>query len=198
MATANIASIFFPIKPIAKIGEIQLHCSISETHSYRSTITDYPTEEGFYIQDNIYLNPFELSMRGIITDTPFEFPFEIGEDFFLHTRLEEALDLLLELRDKKKPFTVVTGLRVYPEMIFTSFEPVRDPDTGRKLEFTADLKQIRKAKSKIVEIPRDKTKDKKYPDKQNKGQQQPQVVPDEIAVPPREETKSRIIQLLGM
>lgn len=195
---STVTSIFFPAKSPAKIATIQLDCSVSETHSYKSTVTDYPTEEGFYIQDNVYLNPFTLTMKGIITDTPLGF---LGENMeipgnLVESPLEEALDNLLMLRDKKIVFDVVTGLKIYSNMIFTNFEPTRDLDTARSLQFTAELKQIRKASSQIIEIHNDKTNDKKFPDTQNKGTQQASKIDNQGVVPNGNQSESWLYQLL--
>jgi len=168
--TRTITSIFFPIKPIAKIGSIQLDCSVQETHSFKSDITDYTVEDGGSISDNIYLQPFRLTMEGWISDTPLQF---LGGDLgnAIQSYSEEAYDKLIDLREKKILFDVVTGLKIYPNMAFESIDVTRDKDTGKALHFTAQLKYIQKASSKIIYIHEEHTDNKSFPDTQNQGNQ---------------------------
>lgn len=172
--TKTITSILFPVKANGKIGSIQLDCSVQETHSFKSDVTDYTVEDGGSISDNIYLQPFRLTIEGIVTDTPLTMLFtgKIGDT--IQSLSEEAYDALIDLREKRILFDVVTGLMIYPNMVFESLDINRDKDTGRALHFNAQLKYIEKVSSKIIYIHEDTTNNKSFPDTQNQGNQQAQ------------------------
>lgn len=171
---STITSIFFPVKSPQKIGAISVDCVISDGFNYESVVTDYPTEEGFYIQDNIYLKPLVYQMRGIISDISLS---DVYQNLFTfsnnitNTPSENAFSQLLELRDKRIVFDVVTSLKILKNMVFTKIEPNRDKDTGKSLQFTAEFKQITKVSSQSVVIQQEKTTNKSFPDTKNKGSQ---------------------------
>ena len=68
-------------------------------------------------------------------------------------RMKNAFDHLRDLQTKRVPFTVITGLRRYTDMVVTSLTINRDGKSGRSFNFTAVLKQIRIVKSKVASIP---------------------------------------------
>lgn len=49
---------------------IQLDASIAEKHHRKSTPTKFPVENGQTISDHMILEPFDLELTGIISDTP--------------------------------------------------------------------------------------------------------------------------------
>jgi hypothetical protein len=167
---SKLTSIFFGIKAIAKIGSVQLDCSIQETHSFKSDVTDYTVEDGGKIQDHIYLEPFRITMQGIVSDSPLGF---LGGGFSdtIQSYSEDAYDKLTEMREQRILFDVVTGLKIYPNMVFETLDVNRDKDTGKALYFTSQLKQIRKAQSKVIYINGTHTNNKNFPDTQNQGNQ---------------------------
>lgn len=48
----------------------QLDVSVSEEHSRDSVPTQFPVEDGSNISDHIFISPFQLSITGVISDTP--------------------------------------------------------------------------------------------------------------------------------
>lgn len=67
-------------------------------------------------------------------------------------RMKNAFDHLRNLQSARVPFTVVTGLNVYENMVITSLTINRDNKSGRSFNFTATLKKIRIVKSQVVDI----------------------------------------------
>jgi hypothetical protein len=49
---------------------IEFEASLSESHSRKSTPTEFPIENGNVINDHVILKPFELNLNVIITDNP--------------------------------------------------------------------------------------------------------------------------------
>lgn len=54
----------------AKIGGIELDCSVNETHERSAELTKYPVEDGGNISDNVVLLPKKLTIEGLVSKTP--------------------------------------------------------------------------------------------------------------------------------
>lgn len=54
----------------AKIGAIEIDCSVEETHERSADLTRYPVEAGSTISDNVVLHPKKLTLEGVISKTP--------------------------------------------------------------------------------------------------------------------------------
>lgn len=67
-------------------------------------------------------------------------------------RMKNAFDHLRNLQSARVPFTVITGLSVYENMVLTSLTINRDNKSGRSFNFSATLKKIRIVKSQVVDI----------------------------------------------
>ncbi len=181
MADFNILAFFLRQPSKLKIASLLLDCSVDESHDYTSNITDYPQEDGFEVQDNVWLEPFKLSVKGVITDTPVAI---FAEKFgVLESRVGNAYDTLLALRDSRDGFQVLTGIKIYDDMVFTSLSIKRDTDTGFSIKIEADLKQLRKV-SATRTVDKQHTKNNSFINRKNKGSQQlqptnPDAIPDQ-------------------
>ena len=69
-----------------------------------------------------------------------------------NNRMKTAFDHLRDLQSKRVPFTVITGLKRYTNMVIVSLTINRDSKSGRSFNFTATLKQIRIVESKTIKI----------------------------------------------
>lgn len=56
--------------PVGSSTVISFDVSVSETHSRDANPTAFPLEDGRTISDHIVVAPFELTLNGLITDTP--------------------------------------------------------------------------------------------------------------------------------
>jgi len=59
---------------------------------------------------------------------------------------------LLDIRDKKNKFSIITGLKEYDNMVFTSITPVRNSSVGHALHFTAVMEQITTVSTSLVDV----------------------------------------------
>ncbi len=92
-------------------------------------------------------------MQGIISDTPITFAlidniYGLSKVFGKTSRSQDEYAKILKLRDSREPFDVVTGLRVYKNMILKNFQVNRTAQTGKSISFTAELQQIEIVKTK--------------------------------------------------
>lgn len=66
---------------------------------------------------------------------------------------KNAFDHFRDLQTKRVPFTVITGVQRYENMVLTSLTVTRDTSTGKSLRFAASCRQIRIVKNETVKIP---------------------------------------------
>jgi hypothetical protein len=106
--------------------------------------------------------PLSLTIDGVISDTPISYAVfdnvtglvSTATSFFGNSsRSKDAYDALMKLRDKREPFDVVTGLRVYKNMVFENLNVDRTAQTGNAIHFSAVLKEIVVARTKKVSPP---------------------------------------------
>jgi len=154
----SLVSFFFPNVPRGNIGGVTIDATINDSVSYNANITQYPVEDGSFISDNITIQPYTVEIRGLISDAPIFLPGITENSSFLtlnNSRVKDAYEKLLSLFIKKEPFTVVTGLDVYSNVFFTSFDISRDSNTGQALAFDAKFQQILFATPITIKIPKD-------------------------------------------
>lgn len=172
---ADPLSILFTPTPGRRvsIGAITLDATVQEAHAYSATVTDHPIEDGGFVTDHVYFNPRTVSVEGEITNSPVVFLNFLGG---LSDRRIEALDQLIELHQTRDVVTLVTGLKIYNDMVLESFNVPRNQNTGQRLQFTAEFKEVRKVASEIVGVAERKAKPG-YKDKissnKNIGRQEP-------------------------
>ncbi len=166
-----LMSLLYRIPP-TKIGSIELDASLSESHKSNAEATRHPVEKGAKITDHIRPEPEEITIEGIISNTPLnrtqqtravEF---VGRDFrseFVTSStgeapfgvpgyMEEAYAKLRDIRKNGELVTIVTQLRTYENMAMISLEIPRDAKTGDSLKFTATFSQIVIVENKVTQI----------------------------------------------
>lgn len=128
-----------------KVGSVELDVTLREDHNYSSRVTNYPVEDGAIISDHIINDPNILTLEGIVTDTPLSIL-----TFF--NRSVDAFNRLIEVHEKRELVTVVTGIKVYPNMAITLLNVPRDVTTGQSLKFTIELQNVILDTSVRIEI----------------------------------------------
>jgi len=143
----------------AKIGSISVDASISESHVTSADITENPVEEGAKITDHVQIKPKQLTMTGVISDSPINFAVVDNITGAANTifnalgktkRSIDAYNRLVDLQNTREPFTVTTGLTVYNNMILSSLQVDREATKANAIYFTATLQEIRIAKTQAI------------------------------------------------
>lgn len=167
-------------KEPGRIGSLVLDATLNDSHSYTNEITDYPIEEGANINDHIKKNPITITITGFITNSPITFLEDISQatidevaenkaknlSAISSNRISGAFSELMRIvgddsstqnisitPNNPKIVEVVTGLRVYTDMVMSKLEINRTPSDGESLRFSATFKKVKKAKSKIALVP---------------------------------------------
>lgn len=134
----------------AKIGALELDASVSESHVGTNDVTSHPIEKGAAAADHIRPNPDELTVEGVISNTPV--PRIERERPGMEARAQTAYLELLALKESGQLLTVVTKKRTYEDMAFVSLNVPQSVRTGDAVHFTAVFRKVRVVKSKTVVV----------------------------------------------
>jgi hypothetical protein len=137
------------------IAGFRIDASISERHSYQAEATEFPVESGSTISDNIRNLPIEVSIEGIVSNTPLgELATVRGEggDVTLNdgsvvpaqTPVELARAKFEGIWRARQPITIITTLDTYKNMVMTSLEIPRTASDGGAdaYRFSATFRQV--------------------------------------------------------
>ena len=136
---------------------IVVDATVSEEHVSTADLTENPVEDGAKVTDHVQLKPSQLTIEGVISDTPLGYAVigniqnlvrSVATLFGLSSRSTDAFNNLRKLQESRKPFTVITGLKRYTNMIMTDLSVPRTATTGGAIHFRAVMKEIRIVKSK--------------------------------------------------
>lgn len=158
-----------------KIDNITLDATISDNLSISNEVTSLPIEDGADVNDHIIKKPLRLTIEGVVSNSPLYS--SIGVSAFTEsfkssslgqlikntgTRVDETLDELLRIAGRVNGeiidssdipiITVVTGLKVYNNMVLSSLTIKRSKTTGDSLPFTAEFTPIHKARLNYTTI----------------------------------------------
>ena len=144
----NLFNILFRM-PQSSIGGITMDVALSETHTAQSEISENPIETGESVADHVRLMPLELEIEGIISDSPITVLGPITGIFSTITKILgntsrsiDGYNQLLTLWKTREPFVVVTGLKVYENMILTNLSVPRNAQNANAIQFTATMRQV--------------------------------------------------------
>lgn len=133
------------IQPVSVAG-IEFPAMLDETQTFTSDIPEYPVETGFVISDNVTLQPMELPLTLLLSDTPLTWRDRVRS-------MSEAESMLKELYFSRTPFTVVTPSGTFESMGITSMQIKRSSENGYNKEVSLSLKQINVTATKTTTIP---------------------------------------------
>ncbi|MBT4263802.1 MAG: hypothetical protein HOD85_06285 [Deltaproteobacteria bacterium] len=114
-----------------------------EVHEFKSLITDNPIEDGSNISDHQTLLPLTITLNGFFTDTPISKnnPF----NSLLNSSEGRGRDMwssLVAIRDQKKKFVLVTGIKAYKNLLFEELSAQRAAGDGQKVNFSAKIRNV--------------------------------------------------------
>ena len=110
---------------------------IKDTHSASSTITQFPLEDGSFVNDHTILKPKTLSIStGVMSSN----------------KPEDIYSTLIDIRDKRILMDIQTHLNLYENFLLESVEPVRDAGVGDLIMMSIKFQEVKFAKSKQMLI----------------------------------------------
>jgi hypothetical protein len=133
------------VRPARSIGGIVMDVTVEEAHTDELEITEHPVQQGASVADHAFLLPAKVSITAGASDSGGS-----GGD----RRCVEIYEALLDLQGKRDPFDLVTGKRVYRNMLIKSLSTTTDERTERVLLVTAELQEVILATVQTVAVPR--------------------------------------------
>ena len=127
-----------------KIGLIVPSVVISEKHSDTLEITEHPVEVGAAISDHAYRRPSEVVMQVGFADGGSLLDLLDTTSFGLSAGLSprEVYQNLLDLQNSRVPFDVVTGKRLYSNMLIRAMEVTTERSTENVLSAVLTLREV--------------------------------------------------------
>lgn len=108
------------------IGGVFVDVVISEEHESEMEIAEHPVEKGAKISDHAWRLPSRVTLESAIA----------GE------RAVASFQQLLDVQAAGEPFSLVTGLKVYQNMLIKRLTATRDRENARVLKFEAELQEV--------------------------------------------------------
>lgn len=116
------------------IGAIPVTIITDEDHNSELNITQNPVEFGADITDHAYVLPKTVNLRGFIAS---------GQSGFVGgTITSAAYQSLIAYQATRIPFTLITGLNFYKNMLIQSISAPRNVDNTGVLEFNVVCQQV--------------------------------------------------------
>lgn len=166
------------LRPVAVVGStlteadgsnFTFDATLNESVQDTFDVTQHPVEEGADVTDHVQKKPSTLQLQVAVTNSP------LPEQAAPAQNRDIALyDSLRVIADKREPLTVVTGLRVYLNMVISSLSTTRNPQTGQILVMDLDLTEVILTTTQTVDIPADLQR-------KRGGRQNPQAIAEGAA-----------------
>lgn len=125
------------------IGTFTAQVTLKESGADELTITQHPVEQGSPINDHAYMNPPTLTIYA-------GWPGGEGSssDYF-----KKIYSELLKLQSDRKPFDIVTGKRVYKNMLMKSLQQTTDEKTENVLMVSAQFQHVIIVNTQVSTLP---------------------------------------------
>lgn len=123
---------------------------------FENDITKHPVERGSDITDNVVNQNTALKVKGYITNSPIEGLLDSlaqnREVEDVGNRVQQAYDLLKELRNSKRPFTIITELDTFRNCVINSLYFPEESGSSNidVLEVRMEVEEIRTVSSQGV------------------------------------------------
>lgn len=151
----------------SSIGPVPLQVLLSEKHNSEVEVTSNPIETGAEVNDHAYVKPKKVEL-------------EVADG-----NAAATFNALVAFQEAREPFTLVTGFRVYENMVITEVDATRDKTHSKVLKATVRCREViivetgtaeaendskdGKDKSKSDKTSKDKANNAKTADKTNNG-----------------------------
>lgn len=124
-------------------GLVMFDAVFNTQHDLGVTITQHPVQTGASIADHAFTNPYEVSCEIGMTDVTVG----VGHDHSVNTYA-----MLVELMERKEPFTLITRLKTYRNMLVTAISSADDYTTQHALKAQIYFQRINIVKVSTVKV----------------------------------------------
>jgi hypothetical protein len=156
------------VRSQGRIGELFIDCTHLDELEFSRTVTEQPIEDGSVIADHSFANPIRIKLEGSILDDTLDFVGGIKSGIELFSgnvfknlaqkfkgksqKILTAYEVLRNMAEANSTatFDVVNYYDVFKDMAIEKITIPKDTQTGERLHFTIELKQIKKAMVKTT------------------------------------------------
>lgn len=127
------------VRPQRRIASFTAMCVVEEVGTDELEITKHPVQEGAQISDHAYVKAADLKIKALFDDELLP--------------LNEIYKKLLELQASRILFDVVTGKRLYKNMLMKSLSQTTDADNENILSVSFSLEEIIIVQVEVTTVP---------------------------------------------
>lgn len=113
------------------IADVEVSSKQSETHAFRTTVTEYPIQNGAIANDHAFTKPFELDVAFMAANTP-------GPGL----TAQQVFDAFKTHSLNRDLLKVVTENASYENMLIVDFQPMHKSPNKGALECTIKFEQL--------------------------------------------------------
>ena len=128
------------------IGGFVANVTIREDHEDELIVTENPVEQGADVTDNSFKAPARLTVDVGYSNSSVE---SDGDPNYVN----DVYAQFLALQASRQPFDVITGKRMYTNMLITMLHTVTDKDTENVLFLTVRMKEVILVDTQTVSVP---------------------------------------------
>lgn len=130
-----------PVRPVRKVGTINVNVVVSENTNDTLTISKQPVQQGASIADHAYKEPTVFSHSILFRDN-------------LSLSLSKIYQQLLDLQSSRVPFDIVTPKRIYHNMLMATLSQTTDKNTENCLSINASYQEVIIVSISTTQVPR--------------------------------------------
>lgn len=127
------------------LGGVTFDVVLEESHEDCLEITEHPVEHGASVNDHAYLKPATVTIRAGVSDSS---PAGSGDGYS-----RDVYDKLRQLQATREPFSIVTGKRLYENMLLETLTILTDQTTEHALIVSAACRQVIIVHTQVVSVP---------------------------------------------
>lgn len=142
------------VRPARSIGQFVAQVTLEETHRDEMIITEHPVEQGAAIADHAYKRPAELTIKCAWSNSKGDNAPQ-SDAVLQGNSPEQIKDIyakFLELQASREPFEVVTGKRIYTNMLIQSCTVTTSKEFENSLQMTVMLRQVIIVSTRVVNV----------------------------------------------
>lgn len=150
-----------PLRPVRKIGSINVNVVLTENTNDTLTITRQPVQQGASITDHAYKEPTVISMTAYFKSNSLSNVITNVDPKSLIDSVSSSLNLLakiykdlLELQSSRVPFDVITPKRIYRNMLMSALSQTTDKSTENCLKVDMTFQEIIIVKLSTTQVAR--------------------------------------------
>lgn len=128
------------------IGGFIADATLEETHLDELQTTEHPVEQGASVTDHSFKKPATVVIRAAWSNSSLQ---ALGDPNFG----QAMYDNFLELQASREPFDVLTGKRLYQNMLMTRLGTQTTEKTENSLVLTIECRELILVQTQIVSVP---------------------------------------------